>query len=97
MDGHTVLYVIISVQLVEMSTLVVAPELLAYQIIREYLGVAKFTAEQIEIATRVMSESKLLTTWVRHVAKAYNVDITTDVGKVWAKKKAREQAKRLIK
>lgn len=56
-----------------------------------------FTKEEIDIAVKVLSQSKLVDRWVRNVAKSYGVDLDAPKGKTFCRRERIAAARRLIK
>ena len=56
-----------------------------------------FTKHEIEIAIRVLMQSRLVREWVKSQAKFVGVDLSTPAGQEFYEREARAQAARLIK
>ena len=55
-----------------------------------------FTPHELEIAIKVLIESKAVKAWVEGQARAYDVDLSTPEGKTFASLRARQHAEKLI-
>jgi len=58
---------------------------------------SKFTKHQVEVASRVLMESKIVRNWVTSEAKFLNVDLSTPRGREFYEREARLAAERLGK
>lgn len=58
---------------------------------------ANFTKHELETATRVLMQSRVVTGWVKSQAKYLGVDLSTPAGQDFYERETRAYAEKLIK